>query len=172
MAFKLKISVSFFCLTLFTLATGSNASGIFIYWGQNGNEGTLAKTCATRSPRLDDHLDLLYLMESTLISMEEQANTRTILQGTFKDIARKARNDIGNLEDTWKLWTLDIPATKIFLKLLASLEAAGNGFIPVNDLTSKVLPVIKQSSKYGGVMLWSKYYDDQNGYSSSIKSHV
>ncbi|KAG8375678.1 hypothetical protein BUALT_Bualt10G0125400 [Buddleja alternifolia] len=28
------------------------------------------------------------------------------------------------------------------------------------------------SKKYGGVMLWSKYYDDQTGYSAAIKSHV
>ncbi|KAJ6723024.1 hypothetical protein OIU74_007580 [Salix koriyanagi] len=28
------------------------------------------------------------------------------------------------------------------------------------------------SDKYGGVMLWSKYYDDQSGYSSSIKAGV
>ena len=26
---------------------GTNAGGIAIYWGQNGNEGTLAQTCAT-----------------------------------------------------------------------------------------------------------------------------
>ncbi|KAK9162726.1 hypothetical protein Syun_003628 [Stephania yunnanensis] len=31
-----------------------------------------------------------------------------------------------------------------------------------DDLTSKVLPLIKRSGKYGGVMLWSKYYDDQS----------
>nr|CAD1817883.1 unnamed protein product [Ananas comosus var. bracteatus] len=29
------------------LAVRSNAGGIAIYWGQNGNEGTLAETCAT-----------------------------------------------------------------------------------------------------------------------------
>ncbi|KAK1397796.1 Chitinase [Heracleum sosnowskyi] len=77
-----------------------------------------------------------------------------------------------NLEDAWKQWTTDIPATKIFLGLPAAPDAAGSGFIPVNDLTSQVLPAIKGSDKYGGVMLWSKYYDDQSGYSSSIKSDV
>jgi chitinase len=58
------------------------------------------------------------------------------------------------------------------LGLPASPAAAGSGFIPVPDLTSNVLPSIKDSSKYGGVMLWSKYYDDQSGYSSSIKNDV
>ncbi|KAJ0031671.1 hypothetical protein Pint_13906 [Pistacia integerrima] len=80
--------------------------------------------------------------------------------------------NIGNLKDAWKAWTSDIPANKIFLGLPASPEAAGSGFIPVADLKSKVLPVNKGSSKYGGVMLWSKYYDDQSGYSSSIKNDV
>ena len=32
---------------MLTLAMGTNAGGIAIYWGQNGNEDTLAETCAT-----------------------------------------------------------------------------------------------------------------------------
>ncbi|GKU88099.1 hypothetical protein SLEP1_g2403 [Rubroshorea leprosula] len=36
----------------------------------------------------------------------------------------------------------------------------------------RFFPAIKGSAKYVGVMLWSKYYDDQGGYSSSIKSHI
>ncbi|KAK6239776.1 hypothetical protein QUC31_005245 [Theobroma cacao] len=81
-------------------------------------------------------------------------------------------SDINSFDDAWKQWLSDIPASKIFLGLPASPEAAGSGFIPVADLTSKVLPAIKDSPKYGGIMLWSKFYDDQTGYSSSIKSHV
>ncbi|KAK6918299.1 Glycoside hydrolase family 18, catalytic domain [Dillenia turbinata] len=81
-------------------------------------------------------------------------------------------NNIQNLEDAWKQWISDVPATKIFLGLPAAPIAAGSGFIPVTDLISKVLPVIKGSEKYGGVMLWSKYYDYLTGYSSSIRSHV
>ncbi|KDP28547.1 hypothetical protein JCGZ_14318 [Jatropha curcas] len=79
---------------------------------------------------------------------------------------------ISNLEDAWKQWTSSIPAQKIFLGLPAAPAAAGSGFVPVADLTSKVLPAIRDSSKYGGVMLWSKYYDDQTGYSKAIKNHV
>ncbi|KAJ6940447.1 hypothetical protein NC651_006552 [Populus alba x Populus x berolinensis] len=78
----------------------------------------------------------------------------------------------GQAPDAWKQRTSAIPASKIFLGLPASPEAAGSGFIPVPDLTSNVLPSIKDSSRYGGVMLWSKYYDDQSGYSSSIKNDV
>ncbi|CAI0442714.1 unnamed protein product [Linum tenue] len=79
---------------------------------------------------------------------------------------------VKNLEEAWKQWTSAIPAKKIFLGLPAAPDAAGSGFIPVNDLESQVLPAIKNSYKYGGVMLWSKYYDDQTGYSKSIKNSV
>ncbi|KAJ0098815.1 hypothetical protein Patl1_20277 [Pistacia atlantica] len=50
--------------------------------------------------------------------------------------------------------------------------AAGSGYIPPNVLNSQILPEIKKSANYGGVMLWSKFYDDQNGYSSTIKASV
>ncbi|TYI32183.1 hypothetical protein ES332_A04G041500v1 [Gossypium tomentosum] len=56
--------------------------------------------------------------------------------------------------------------------LPASPEATGSGFIPESDLISQVLPTIRGSAKYGGVMLWSRYYDDQTGYSSAIKNYV
>ncbi|KAK8570428.1 hypothetical protein V6N13_003108 [Hibiscus sabdariffa] len=298
MAFNLKISVSFICLIVLALATGSNGGGISIYWGQNGNEGTLAETCATgkyeyvniaflatfgngQTPMINlaGHCDpysngctglssdikscqakgvklILSLGGGagsySLASSDDARQVATYLWNNFlggtsssrplgpavldgidfdieggtgehwDDLAKylsgyskKGKKvyltaapqcpfpdawvgnalktgvfdyvwvqfynnppcqyssaDIANLEDAWKQWTSDIPATKIFLGLPASPDAAGSGFIPVNDLTSKVLPAIKNSSKYGGVMLWSKYYDDQSGYSSSIKSHV
>ncbi|CAK9176955.1 unnamed protein product [Ilex paraguariensis] len=77
-----------------------------------------------------------------------------------------------NLKNSWVTWTTSINATRIFLGLPASPQAAGSGFIPADVLTSQILPEIKKSPKYGGVMLWSKYWDDQSGYSSSIKSSV
>ncbi|XP_028763028.1 hevamine-A-like [Neltuma alba] len=80
--------------------------------------------------------------------------------------------DISSLEGAWKLWTSNVPVNKVFLGLPASPEAAGSGFIPILDLISKLLPTIKTSPKYGGVMLWSRYYDIQTRYSSSIKTHV
>ncbi|KAK4396970.1 Acidic endochitinase [Sesamum angolense] len=76
-----------------------------------------------------------------------------------------------DLEQAWKQWG-SIKATEIFLGLLAAPAAAGSGFIPADVLTSKVLPAIKGSNKYGGVMLWDKYYDDQSGYSAAIKNNV
>ncbi|GMN28413.1 hypothetical protein TIFTF001_041168 [Ficus carica] len=74
-----------------------------------------------------------------------------------------------NLLSYWNTWT-SILADKIFLGLLASPEATVIGDIPPDVLISEVLPIIKRSPKYGGVMLWYKYYD--NGYSSAIMPHV
>ncbi|CAM8896046.1 unnamed protein product [Rhodiola kirilowii] len=81
-------------------------------------------------------------------------------------------SNAASFEDAWKQWTSSIPADKIFLGLPAAPQAAGSGFVPASELTSTVLPSIKGSEKYGGVMLWSKYYDDLDNYSASIKSHV
>ncbi|KAF8412090.1 hypothetical protein HHK36_000044 [Tetracentron sinense] len=79
-----------------------------------------------------------------LISREVQTNIGMILPGTYQGIAKEfTAGNVGNLEDSWKQWISAIPATKIFLGLPAAPQAAGSGFIPAGDLTSKVLPVIK-----------------------------
>ncbi|KAI3416663.1 Kinesin-like protein [Psidium guajava] len=78
---------------------------------------------------------------------------------------------IDNLEDAWKQW-INIPAKQIFLGLPASPDAAGSGFVTVSDLLSEVLPSVQRFPEYGGVMLWSRYYDDQSGYSHAIRKYV
>jgi chitinase len=83
-----------------------------------------------------------------------------------------AAGNTQKLINSWNKWTSSISAGKIFIGLPAAPAAAGSGYIPANVLTGQILPVIKRSAKYGGVMLWSKYYDDQNGYSNGIKSSV
>ncbi|KAL0318052.1 UNVERIFIED_CONTAM: Hevamine-A [Sesamum angustifolium] len=77
-----------------------------------------------------------------------------------------------NLENSWMRWTTSVNAGKIFLGLPAAPQAAGSGFIPPEVLTGQILPVIRKSRKYGGVMLWSKYWDDQSGYSAAIVKSV
>lgn len=79
---------------------------------------------------------------------------------------------INKLISSWNQWTTSVNAGRIFIGLPAAPRAAGSGYIPPNVLTSQILPVIKGSPKYGGVMLWSKYFDDRSGYSSLIKSSV
>ncbi|KAG6784825.1 hypothetical protein POTOM_010535 [Populus tomentosa] len=269
MALHSAIKFSVFGLVLLILATDSDAGGIAIYWGQNGNEGTLAETCATgnyeyvinvaflstfgngQTPMINlaGHCDpcsngctglsseikscqakgvkvMLSIGGAAgsycLASSEDARQVAEEQNLHWDDLARYlsayskkgirvhltaaprcpfpdawvgnalktglfdyvwvqfynnppcqyASGEVTNLQDAWKQWTSAIPASKIFLGLPASPEAAGSGFIPVPDLTSNVLPSIKDSSRYGDVMLWSKYYDDQSGYSSSIKNDV
>nr|ABL74451.1 class III chitinase [Casuarina glauca] len=298
MAFCTTLPMSFLFLGMLMLATRANAGGIAIYWGQNGNEGTLAETCSTGNynfviiaflPTFGDgqtpmvnlagHCDPCsngcislssdikscqakgikvmlslgggagsYYLSSSKDAKQVatylwnnflggQSSSRpfgpVILDGIDFDIeggtnkhwdelarylsrysnqgkkvyltaapqcpfpdtwienalktglfdyvwvqfynnppCQYSSGELANLEDAWKQWTSDIPTNKIFLGLPASPEAAGSGYIPVADLTSNVLPAIKGSSKYGSVMLWSKYYDDQSGYSTAIKGHV
>ncbi|KAG6745650.1 hypothetical protein POTOM_050149 [Populus tomentosa] len=79
-------------------------------------------------------------------------------------------NDATGLLSAWNQWTA-VQSNQIFLGLPAAPEAApSGGFIPSDVLISQVLPSIKGSPKYGGVMLWSKQYD--NGYSAAIKGSV
>lgn len=77
-----------------------------------------------------------------------------------------------NLKNSWLRWTRSVNAGKIFLGLPAAPQAAGSGFIPADVLAAEILPVIRRSKKYGGVMLWSKYWDDQSGYSTAIVKSV
>ncbi|KAK2650171.1 hypothetical protein Ddye_017660 [Dipteronia dyeriana] len=75
-------------------------------------------------------------------------------------------------KNSWQKWTTTVSAGQFFIGLPASSAAAGSGYVAPNVLTSQVLPFVKGSSKYGGVMLWNKYHDDKNGYSSQIKGSV
>ncbi|CAK7348797.1 unnamed protein product [Dovyalis caffra] len=297
MASRSAISIAFILSLILTVLVGSEAGGIAIYWGQNGNEGTLAETCATgnydyvilsflstfgngQTPMINlaGHCDpysngctklspdikscqakgikvLLSIGGGVgsyyLASKEDARQVAAYLWNNFlgghsasrplgpavldgidfdieggtnlhwDDLARflsayskqgkklyltaapqcpypdawignalktglfdyvwvqfynnppcQYSGGITNLEDAWKQWISSIPAKNIFLGLPAAPDAAGSGFIPASDLTSKILPAIKGSAKYGGVMLWSKYYDDQTGYSKAIKNHV
>lgn len=55
-----KANVSIVVAVLITALVGCNAAGggIAIYWGQNGNEGTLSETCATGNY---DYVNLAFL---------------------------------------------------------------------------------------------------------------
>uniref|UniRef100_A0A493R6X2 chitinase n=1 Tax=Ipomoea carnea TaxID=89640 RepID=A0A493R6X2_9ASTE len=81
---------------------------------------------------------------------------------------------LGNATNLLNSWNNDwstILTDDLFLGLPAAPQAApGGGFIEADDLISEVLPTIKATYDYGGVMLWSKYYDDD--YSSKIKPDV
>ncbi|XP_047965370.1 hevamine-A-like [Salvia hispanica] len=78
-----------------------------------------------------------------------------------------------SLINSWNNWTALLPAgNELFLGLPAAPEAAGTGYIEPGNLKSEILPVIKQTANYGGVMLWNRYYDNNTGYSSQIVGDV
>ncbi|KAJ8442070.1 hypothetical protein Cgig2_007908 [Carnegiea gigantea] len=80
-----------------------------------------------------------------------------------------ANSNANNLLSSWNRWT-SVNARQIFLGIPAAPAAAGSGYIPPDALKTQVLPRIKTSPKYGGVMLWSRFYD--KGYSTSIKGSI
>ncbi|KAI4348049.1 hypothetical protein L6164_008811 [Bauhinia variegata] len=80
-----------------------------------------------------------------------------------------------NLFNSWDAWTsLVLANNSVFMGLPANPSAAGSGYIPPADLISTVLPYVKQASNYGGVMLWSRYWDIQTNpsYSDQILPYV
>ncbi|BBN20686.1 hypothetical protein Mp_zg00160 [Marchantia polymorpha subsp. ruderalis] len=82
--------------------------------------------------------------------------------------------DLPTMLDVWKQWTSDsaLSNAKIFLGLPAAVGAAGSGYVPPEDLLNNVLPQIQVDPRYGGVMLWSVYYDNQNNYSNQISNAI
>jgi chitinase len=85
------------------------------------------------------------------------------------DYSQRVVND---LLDSWKQWTESLTTGKVFLGLPASPAAAGSGYVPADLLCEIILPVVRMSRNYGGVMLWTTYYDKQIGYSNYIKSSL
>ncbi|CBI40450.3 unnamed protein product, partial [Vitis vinifera] len=239
MASPSPFSITFLSFIILLLVIGSDAGGIAIYWGQNGNEGTLAETCGTGNY---DFVNIAFLStfgngQTPMINLaghcDPYSNGCTSLSSDINSCQAKgikvmlslggaagsyylassedARQAVldgidfdieGGTNQHWDelaqyLSGYSKKGKKVYLTaapqcpfpdawvggaLMTSLfdyvwvqfynNPPCHGFIPVDDLKSTVLPAIKGSSKYGGVMLWSKYYDDQTGYSSSIKSHV
>ncbi|KAK3143082.1 hypothetical protein QOZ80_4BG0357990 [Eleusine coracana subsp. coracana] len=81
----------------------------------------------------------------------------------------------GNVEAftrAWNKWTSSLPKSSVYLGLPAAPGAAGSGYVPPATLTSKVLPIVQKSKNYGGIMLWSRYWDVQTGYSKAVKRTV
>ncbi|KAF7814277.1 G-type lectin S-receptor-like serine/threonine-protein kinase CES101 isoform X1 [Senna tora] len=70
--------------------------------------------------------------------------------------------------NSWNQWAGSLKRAKIFLGLPASQEASFSGYVPADLLISEVFPVVWKSPNYGGVMLWSRYYDKESGYSTAI----
>jgi chitinase len=83
-----------------------------------------------------------------------------------------SNGNTANLVNAWNQWTSS-QAKQVFLGVPANEAAApSGGFIPSDVLINQVLPAIKSSAKYGGVMIWDRFNDGQSGYSDAIKGSV
>ncbi|KAL7193490.1 hypothetical protein ACSBR2_025159 [Camellia fascicularis] len=87
-------------------------------------------------------------------------------------VCEYSTSDPNSFKNSWTQWTQSIPAGKFFVGLPASEDAANNGHIPAEVVKSEVLPFVKMSPKYGGIMLWDRYHDKLSGYSDAVKSSV
>ncbi|WVZ16031.1 hypothetical protein V8G54_013597 [Vigna mungo] len=83
-----------------------------------------------------------------------------------------ANGDASNLLKGWNEWSAGVPGSKIFLGLVAANDPSIAGYIPPEDLISKVLPTVSQSSNYGGVAIWDRALDIANNYTAQIKTSV
>ncbi|PRQ58358.1 putative chitinase [Rosa chinensis] len=64
-------------------------------------------------------------------------------------------------KNSWNQWNT-IDARLFFVGRPASHAAAGSGYVPSNDMINQVLPFVKMSAKYGGVMLYDRFEDKSN----------
>ncbi|XP_028773287.1 hevamine-A-like [Neltuma alba] len=78
--------------------------------------------------------------------------------------------DTHKLINSWNQWTTTYTATKFYVGLPASPAAndSAGGYVPIDVLNNKILPQVETSPKFGGVALWSRYYDYLSGYSGKI----
>ncbi|CAN6460893.1 unnamed protein product [Victoria cruziana] len=81
-------------------------------------------------------------------------------------------NDNCSLTTSWAEWAAKTAAASIAVGL-PTAEDAASGYMTANDVITRVLPLAKTSPKYGGVMLWNRYWDIANGnYSAEIMPYV
>ncbi|KAL6615830.1 hypothetical protein ACP70R_038100 [Stipagrostis hirtigluma subsp. patula] len=81
-----------------------------------------------------------------------------------------ASGDASVLQSAWRQWTASLPSATVFLGLPASPGAAGSGFVDTDTLASQVLPAVEGAPNYGGIMLWSRSYDKDSGFSVKLQA--
>ncbi|GAB4858386.1 hypothetical protein Ancab_009857 [Ancistrocladus abbreviatus] len=87
----------------------------------------------------------------------------------YNNYCEYANGSAHQLLSCWTQW-ITVDANQVFLGIPTATGAAGGGYISSDVLIAQVLPTVKESSKYGGVMLWNRHFD--RGHSTAIKSDV
>ncbi|KNA12331.1 hypothetical protein SOVF_126800 [Spinacia oleracea] len=142
--------------------------------GLSKNYDTLAKSLSSRS---STH-QTVYLSAAPHCPFPDTYLSKAIKAGVFDYIWVQFFNnpscqyDTGNstnLVHFWDKWST-ANAGLIFLGLPAGVDAAtSGGYVPVDVVVTEVLPEIMEGPKFGGVMVWSRYYDEKTGYGAAIK---
>uniref|UniRef100_A0ACD5VKD0 Uncharacterized protein n=1 Tax=Avena sativa TaxID=4498 RepID=A0ACD5VKD0_AVESA len=83
-----------------------------------------------------------------------------------------APGDATALQSAWQKWTAALPSATVYLGLPAAREAAGSGYVDADTLVSLVLPLVESAPNYGGIMLWSRSYDKDAGFSLKLQSNL
>jgi len=140
---------------------------------------------ATLALKLNDHYKSsrkkFYLTAAPLCIFQDNILQRAINTGLFDYVWVQFYNSPGacyfvsnnptSFKTTWSQWINSMTTKKVFVGLPASPKASG--FVEAQDLINQLLPIVKSSPKYGGVMLWNRRDDVQSGgYSSKIKGNV
>ncbi|CAL9131065.1 unnamed protein product [Musa textilis] len=89
----------------------------------------------------------------------------------YNNYCQYSDDNAATFERMWNRWT-SMNVSRLFLGLPASPQAAGGGLVRPAELVTQVLPIVKRSEKYGGIMLWNRFHDVLYGYSSEVKNHV
>lgn len=99
---------------------------------------------------------------------------RALDTGMFERIHMRAYGDDGYCGAYWELawdkWTAAYSGTLIYIGLPASMQLTG--WVHPKDVYYGVAPVVQKAANYGGFMLWDRYYDKQDNYSSYIKYYA
>ncbi|EMS58516.1 Xylanase inhibitor protein 1 [Triticum urartu] len=79
-------------------------------------------------------------------------------------------DDYCDWELAWDKWTAAYSGTLIYIGLPASMQLSG--WVHPKNVYYGVAPVVQKAPNYGGFMLWHRYYDKQDNYSSYIISYA
>lgn len=88
------------------------------------------------------------------------------------DDDENGNNINSRLLEGWKNWTDRVPNSKVFMGLPAYKKSVVTGYVEPTTLKDEILPIIKQTSNYGGILIANRYYDQQYNYSDEIKDSV
>ncbi|KAL6638468.1 hypothetical protein ACP70R_023963 [Stipagrostis hirtigluma subsp. patula] len=157
------------------------ASDTAVYWGQKTKEGTLAEACSTG---LYAFVNIAFLRSfgggrDPILHLAGHCNLTDRTRG-----CPRVRDGIHSCQSRGVKVLLAIGGRGGNYSLASASEAQavatylwetflgggrGGGYISPQALASQVLPVVNRSGNYGGIMLWSRFYDEQTNYSNVLQ---